>query len=146
MNTPFTNLDALWLSHFADGLDLQPDRNAAVARLRLIAQHIQSLDDKNAALASLQGKGYAEGVRDAEARMRQRSNVLSNPAGEDDTGAAIISQINRLEAEGRVKRAALGERTLDDKPHLFNGPLKRGHKPVRSTEVLDLDLSSLDDL
>lgn len=141
----FTNMDAMWLSAFADDLDSEwgVDNKEKSSRLRAIANNIQSLDERNQNLMNATG-GYAQGVADAEARMRRRSNVLANPEGEDAMGKTILEQINRRVAEGNVKKIALGERALDDAPDKFNAPLRKPKaKPVPKIE---LDLDFLGDL
>lgn len=138
----FTNMDALFLRMVAEGSEGQLDNNTR-SRLLVIAENLQSLDDRVAALQSLPSTSgtYAEGYAAAEARMRARSNILSNPEGEDATGAAIIKQIDRLAAEGKVKRIALGERALDDKPDKFNAPYRKAK--ATSSLNIQLDLSDL---
>lgn len=139
----FTNLDAMWLSELAAGttvkLALGDER---LARLHLIAQHLQSMDEKLAILQN--NRTYDQGWADAMRTVMGRSNIVAdNPVGEDAIGAAIIKQINTLEAQGKVKRIALGERALDDKPDKFNAPLRKTPKALPS---VDLDLSFLGDL
>lgn len=139
----FTNLDSMWLSAHAEGFDpASPEENAIRARLIRIAENIQRLDELNAALTNNQS--YEQGYAAAEARMRRRSNILSNPAGEDEKGSAIIEQINKRVASGQVKKVPLGERALDDAPERFNAPRRQG--ATRAEPVIDLDLSALDNL
>lgn len=144
----FTNLDALWLRQLADHLDAHGQglvEDTGINRLRLIAQHLQSMDEK---LAVLQGnRTYDQGWADAHRTILGRSNIVANnPEGEDAIGAAIIKQINTLEAQGRIKRVPLGERALEDQPHKFNAPLRRKPAPAKPTPAVDLDLSFLGDL
>lgn len=140
---PFTNLDALWLANFADSFSPgNPEENHIHAQLLAIAGRLQRLDETNALLS--QNTEYARGYAAAEAAMRRRSNILTNPEGEDAIGASILSDIERRVAEGRVRRIPQGERGLEDNPHLFNAPVRR--KPKRAEPTLSLDLSSLDDL
>lgn len=139
MPNSLTNMDALFLSQLAGDFDLtDPDQAAIASRLSAIAQNLQSLDEKVQALSN----DYARGLRDAEARMFRRSNILTNPPGEDETGRSILAQINQRVAQGNVKRVPLGERALEDKPHEFNGPRRKAAKP---SPAIDLDLSFLRD-
>lgn len=137
----FTNIDALYLSQLAD--TFERDDAATCARLRRIAQNLQSLDERVQVLSNLP-TDYAAGYAAAEAAMRRRSNILSNPEGEDAKGESILEQINRRVAEGNLKRIALGERALDDRPHEFNAPRRKAAKS--SVPPVDLDLSFLGDL
>lgn len=139
MKDHFTNMDALWLSQLADSFRGEPEE----ARLRLIAQHLQSMDEKLCVLQA--NRTYDQGWADAHRSIMARSNIIAdNPAGEDAIGAQIIKQINSLEAQGKVKRIALGERALEDKPDKFNAPIRRP-KP-KAVPSVDLDLSFLGDL
>jgi hypothetical protein len=148
MTDHFTNMDAIWLSELAQGLEWGDEgalhNNAAIARLRAIASNLQSLDDR---VVALQSRTYEDGWAAAMATIYARSNVLPNPEGEDATGKAIMSQIDRLAAEGRVKRYALGERALDDQPHRFNAPVRRKPAPSKpSIPDIDLDLDFLKEI
>ena len=135
----FTNLDALWLSQLADSL---PREQAATqSRLRLIAQHLQSMDERIAVLQN--NRTYEQGWADAQRQILGRSNIV-NPPEEDARGQEILALIDKRVAEGRVKRVPLGERALDDQPHVFNAPLRR--KPTKATPAISLDLSGLDEL
>lgn len=154
MPDTFTNLDAMWLQQLADRT-AQGDSsvvlaNGVEARLRLIAQHLQSMDER---LAVLQGnQSFAQGYAASEARMLARSNIVANPEGEDDTGRSILEQINRRVAEGNLKRVPLGERALDDKPDKFNAPFasrtgfKKQREAAKPVPAIDLDLSFLGEL
>ena len=144
----FTNMDSRALAQLAE--DFQRDDSATAAMLLRIADNLQRLDEANQILSN--NRTYEQGVADAEARMRRRSNVLENPDGEDDRGAAILRQIDQRVAEGNVKKLALGERALEDKPHMFNGPAPRKAKPAAKPTTstlpteLKLDLTFLGDL
>lgn len=143
MNT-FTNIDAMWLAQLAEGFSpAQPDEAAIHARLLRIASNVQGLDERNQMLSHTGDNTYAAGYAAAEARMRRRSNVLANPEGEDETGKSILDQINRRVAENNVKRYAVGERALEDKPHMFNGPMRRAPAKAKATPKIDLDLDFL---
>lgn len=158
MTDHFTNMDSLWLQMLSDRLRENPamedelgyvslNLDEVFARLRSIAQNLQSLDERNQVLSS--NRSYADGYAAAEAAMRRRSNVLVNPEGEDVHGASILDQINRRVAEGNLKKIALGERALEDKPHEFNAPVRRkpqAAKPKAAVPSVDLDLSFLGDL
>lgn len=137
-----TNLDALWLLAHADAFDAaSPEENAIKARLIAIATNLQRMDEANAILSA--NRTYLQGVADERARQHNRSNILSNPDGEDVTGAAILAQIERRMAEGGVKKVALGVRALEDKPHMFNAPIKKpqaGAK-AKAKPAADLDLN-----
>ncbi len=146
MPRSFTNMDSLWLVALADSFSPNLEDEAPIhARLLAIAENIQGLDEKNQNLINATD-GYAQGYAAAEAAMRRRSNILSNPEGEDATGKAILDQINRRVAENNVKRIPLGERALDDKPHEFNGPRKRAAPVSKPLPKVDLDLDFLEDL
>jgi hypothetical protein len=162
MTDHFTNMDAIWLNELVDALGQEGTILASLkfmefegeegawftseteARLRTIARNLQSLDDR---VVALQSRTYEDGWAAAMATIYARSNVLPNPEGEDATGKAIMSQIDRLAAEGRVKRYALGERALDDQPHRFNAPVRRAAKPPKaSMPDIDLDLDFLKEI
>lgn len=127
----FVNLDSMWLANLAD--DFRGDDDEIAARLLRIAEHLQSLDNRVAAL----GNGYEQGVRDATARMRARSNILSENPEADAEGEAILEQLTSI----KVKHIPMGVRALDDRPHEFNAPVKKKAKPT-----IDLDLSFLEEL
>lgn len=149
MHQRFTNMDAMWLAALADTADQLANHGesilaeADINRLRAIANNLQSLDERNQNLMNATG-GYAQGVADAEARMRRRSNVLANPEGEDAMGKTILEQINRRVAEGNVKKIALGERALEDAPDKFNAPLRK--PKAKAVPKIELDLDFLGDL
>lgn len=133
----FINIDASYLANYAN--DIAAIDPEVAARLLLIAQHLQGLDDASA----LQ---YQLGRRHMEAEIFARSNVLSNPEGEDEVGKRIIARIEALNATP-VRRIPLGVRALEDKPHQFNAPVRKAPKPVERDEVqTKLDLSILIDL
>lgn len=134
----FTNLDALWLDQLAD-YHGGTDPNTA-NRLRLIAQHIQSLDERNQVLSNNQTyqSGYAAAMRE----LRARSNV--EPQSVDDGQTTIFDQIDKLAKAGKVKRVPFGTRALDDKPHEFNAPIRK--KREEAAKPSGLDLSFLGDL
>lgn len=68
----FVNLDAAWLAELAEDEYIAANP-ATSARLRLIAQRLESMDEK---LRNLQStKTYADGVRDERMRMLSRSNL-----------------------------------------------------------------------
>lgn len=145
MAQSYTNLDAMWLSTHAEGFDPRsPEENAIRARLLRIAGNLQRLDEQNQALAS--NNSYEQGYAAAEARMRRRSNILTNPEDEDAEGSAIISQINARVASGRVQKVPLGERALDDAPDKFNARKRAGSAKAKPLPDIDLDLSVLDNL
>jgi len=144
----FTNLDALWLQSYVDG-SFTPrsalEQAECNARMLLIAQHLQSMEEKLVALQS--NRTYDQGWADAHRTILGRSNIVANnPAGEDAIGAQIIKQINSLEAQGKIKRVPLGERALEDAPHKFNAPLRRKAEPAKPVPAIDLDLSFLGEL
>ena len=143
------NIDARWLADFAAEIEWDHS-DETVSRLLAIAGNLQRLDEANQILSN--NRTYDQGVRDAEARMRRRSNVLSNPEGEDAKGAAILRQINAA----AVTRVPTGARALDDKPHEFNTRFtgKSGFTPAKQAKAkankadpaVALDLSFLGDL
>lgn len=138
----FTNLDARYLYDLVT--DIEDDETQA--RLLRIAENLQRMDERNAILASK--SSYADGIRDAELRMKRRSNILNNPEGESEAGSAIIDQIDRAVAQGKVRRIPYGERALEDKPDTFNGrkvrpPTQAAKQPV---PAITLDLDFLGDL
>jgi len=130
----FINIDAAFLASYAQ--DISAIDAEVAARLLLCAQHLQGLDDA----AHLQ---YQLGRRHMEAEIFARSNLLRNPEGEDEKGARIIARIEALNTTP-VRRIPIGVRALDDKPHEFNGPVRKAAKPVeRKVETktkLNLDL------
>jgi hypothetical protein len=133
-----TNIDALWLASLAERFGDNGDADAS--RLRAIANNLQGLDETNQNLSN--ARTYADGYATAELRMHRRSNILTNPDGEDTVGKAILAQIDQRVASGNVKRLALGERGLEDQPHTFNGPTRR----KAPAPTLSIDLSFLGDL
>jgi hypothetical protein len=146
MPRSFTNIDSLYLVQLADDFDVHyPDEALIANRLLAIAENLQSLDERNMALMTASG-GYAQGVADAEARIRRRSNVLTNPEGEDAKGASILEQINRRVAEGNLKKIAMGERALDDAPDKFNAPRRKAPAKPQAVPDVSLDLDFLRDL
>lgn len=145
MSSYFTNMDAIWLEDFAKlvrvsgtiSIDGAPvDITAYASRLLAIADNLQGLDNKALESATLFDQGYKEGYAASEARMRRRSNILTNPEGEDATGQAIIAQIDAHS----VTRVPLGQRTLEDRPHEFNAPIKKPHmaKPLERKQQVDI--------
>lgn len=146
MPRQFTNIDALYLISLADTFTGDEDQDAIASRLRTIAENIQSLDERNMNLIGATD-GYAQGYAAAEAAMRRRSNILTNPEGEDERGKTILEQINRRVAEGNVKKIALGERALDDAPDKFNAPRRTAPaKPKAAVPAINLDLDFLKEL
>lgn len=143
MTNHFTNMDSLWLQMLADSYTLgDEDQGSIRNRLMVIAQNLQRMDELNQTLSN--NRSYADGYAAAEAAMRRRSNVLVNPEGEDERGASLLAQINKRVAEGNLKRIALGERALEDKPHEFNARVRKA--PAKPKPAIDLDLSFLGDL
>lgn len=143
----FTNIDSRDLCELSSRIGFATSAeqaNADRTALLRIAGNLQRLDEANQILSN--NRTYEQGVADAEARMRRRSNILENPAGEDDTGRAILAQIDKRVAAGDVRKYELGERALDDKPDKFNAPLRRKPVPAKATPAIDLDLDFLSDM
>lgn len=149
MSNHFTNMDSLWLQMLRGMVNTgevmvagNEKANEIMTRLDAIAGNLQRMDEANQILSN--NRTYEQGYAAAEAAMRRRSNILPNPEGEDEHGKSILEQINKRVAEGNLKKIALGERALEDKPHEFNARVRTAKPKAKPT--IDLDLSFLGDL
>lgn len=104
----FTNLDARYLAELADDIDRGMERWSDADRLRLIAMHLQSFDDK--AMKHLDGT-FEAGVGFAAKAQVARSNLLRSPGRRvtNDDGETIIAAF--IQDGNEIKKGKPGAKT-----------------------------------
>lgn len=106
------NFDAAWLRELAadaaeqEVVALSPED---IARLHLIASHLDSMDEKL-------GQFYSEGVLDAQARLLSRSNVVDSRQVSERDGQLIVGAMPTARKIEQGRRALRPDGSRLDAP------------------------------
>jgi len=112
--TKFVNLDAAWLAELAAAFEGEPEQ----ARLLLIAEHLQGMDEKLQNLSNAPGE-FERGVRTERERIFGRTNL---PLQGVEVSPELRDAILRSQAPvKKIKRGVSG----------FDQP-----KPVKTTKTI----------
>lgn len=101
MSQTFTNLDAQFLFDFAEDREYDGVHNV---RFVLIAQHLQSMDEKLQNLAA--ARSYSDGVRDERLRILGRSNL---PLQSSEISPELSMELARRATTVKPRRAVRPE-------------------------------------